>query len=119
MAMVGVSGPADILHYRPHRYANSSLDKPPYGSFLRHYGMDFAVTPCHNHAYSYKRPSNRDIASISTNVDGYCFAIISDFCASIIESGTVIYHRLSKKRLRLLHGSQPFSYTSLECHQKM
>lgn len=59
--------------------------------------MDFAVTLYHNHAYSYKRPSNRDIASISTHVDGYCFAIISDFCASIIESGTVIYHRLSKK----------------------
>ena len=95
--MVVVCGPSDILHYRPHRYANSSLDKPTHGSFLRHYGMDFAVTPCHNHAYSYKCSSNRDIAGISTHVDGYCFAIISDFCASIIESGTVIYHRLSKK----------------------
>ena len=52
--MVVVCGPSDILHYRPHRYANSSLDKPTHGSFLRHYGMDFAVTPCHNHAYSYK-----------------------------------------------------------------
>lgn len=60
--------------------------------------MDFAVTLCHNHAYSYKRPSNRDIAGIFTHVDGCCFAIISDFCASIIESGTVIYHRLSKKK---------------------
>ena len=88
--MVVVCGPSDILYYRPHRYANSSLDKPTHGCFLPHYGMDFAVTLCHNQTRRHRSPSKRDFEGMPTHVDDFGFARIIDIVA-------ILYHTLWKK----------------------
>ena len=88
--MVVVCGPSDILYYWPHRYANSSLDKPTHGCFLCHYGMDFAVTLWHNQTRRHRSPSRRYIEDIPTHVDDCFFASVIDIVA-------IFYHTSWKK----------------------